>query len=39
MAIPSIPEKIGRLGGSYHHPRKETSSGPLKAGAYPRHGP
>jgi hypothetical protein len=39
MAIQSISDKIGRLGGSYHHPRKETSSGPRKADAYHRHGP
>lgn len=39
MAIPSISEKIGRLGGSYQHPRAETISGPLNADAYLRLGP
>lgn len=39
MAIPSISEKIGRLGGSYQHPRTETISSPLNADAYLRLGP
>lgn len=39
MAIPSISEKIGRLGGSYQNPRAETISSPLNADAYLRLGP